>query len=615
MRKFSHKLSVKTASVLVSILSLVLIISFILGMSIASQSNSNSPESITTAFIENYLGSSDELYNECNTILQHHLNDTLNVYNNSSDNLYTISLFDRVIASTYNGEGDYLAYSTTISSFSNVSGRYIYDFNVTVYYPSNSFFNLELVNRLSNLYYTLFISLIIFSIIFVASLAILLNGAGHRDDSKTITLRTIDKLPFDIHTIALALIAILQFSLYFNNFQSDTYRFFNCCSFFLIDYLLILNYLVSFTNLLKAKELIKRCIIYPIILGIGRFIKKFIMIIAKVISQLPFVWKTVLALITWSLIELFIIHNTQNNLNNFILYWSISKAVIIPFVIAVSLMLRKIQKSGKKIADGEIEYRLDTKHMFGDFKEFGETLNGISEGMGRAVEDKLKSERFKTELITNVSHDIKTPLTSIINYVDLIKKEKPENESVKQYVDVLDRQSSRLKKLIEDLIEASKASTGNLKVTLVPCDLNVLLTQIIGEYEDSMRARALELVVDCPDHATMISADSRHLWRVIDNLINNIRKYAMEGTRVYITLTADETKAYIIFKNISKSPLNITSDELMERFTRGDSSRNTEGSGLGLSIAKSLTEIQNGIFSLDIDGDLFKATLTFDLLK
>jgi len=253
--------------------------------------------------------------------------------------------------------------------------------------------------------------------------------------------------------------------------------------------------------------------------------------------------------------------------------------------------------------------------MFGDFKEFGETLNGISEGMGRAVEDKLKSERFKTELITNVSHDIKTPLTSIINYVDLIKKEKPENESVKQYVDVLDRQSSRLKKLIEDLIEASKASTGNLKVTLVPCDLNVLLTQIIGEYEDSMRARALELVVDCPDHATMISADSRHLWRVIDNLINNIRKYAMEGTRVYITLTADETKAYIIFKNISKSPLNITSDELMERFTRGDSSRNTEGSGLGLSIAKSLTEIQNGIFSLDIDGDLFKATLTFDLLK
>jgi len=235
--------------------------------------------------------------------------------------------------------------------------------------------------------------------------------------------------------------------------------------------------------------------------------------------------------------------------------------------------------------------------------------------MSSAVEERMKSERMKTELITNVSHDIKTPLTSIINYSDLIAKETDDPAKVREYTEVLTRQSVRLKKLIEDLIEASKASTGNLEVLLAPCESNVLLSQAAGEYEAKMKEHNLELVVSQPDHPVMIMADGRRLWRVFDNLLNNICKYAQEGTRVYLSLTETSSGAEISFKNTSRQQLNITADELKERFVRGDSSRNTEGNGLGLSIAQSLTELQKGTMELCVDGDLFKVTLKFPMIS
>ena len=222
---------------------------------------------------------------------------------------------------------------------------------------------------------------------------------------------------------------------------------------------------------------------------------------------------------------------------------------------------------------------------------------------------------MRTELITNVSHDIKTPLTSIINYVDLIKKEQPENEKINEYVAVLDRQSSRLKKLIEDLVEASKASSGSLKVELSECDAGVLRSQTVGEFDERRKKAELTPVLTVPDMPVKIMADGRHLWRVLENLTSNVCKYSLPGTRVYMDLTVRNGKAVITFKNISKYPLNISGDELMERFVRGDTSRNTEGSGLGLSIARSLTELQGGDMKIDIDGDLFKATLKFDLIN
>ena len=222
---------------------------------------------------------------------------------------------------------------------------------------------------------------------------------------------------------------------------------------------------------------------------------------------------------------------------------------------------------------------------------------------------------FKTELITNVSHDIKTPLTSIINYVDLLKKEEIENDTAQEYILTLERQSNRLKKLIEDLVEASKAATGNLAVNLAPCDIGVLLSQSIGEFDERFNNANVTPLLKKPEESVIIKADARHLWRVIDNLLNNICKYSQPETRAYIDVKAVNNKAVITLKNVSRYELNISPDELMERFVRGDKSRNTEGSGLGLSIAKSLTELQQGKMSIEVDGDLFKVTLEFDIVK
>ena len=253
--------------------------------------------------------------------------------------------------------------------------------------------------------------------------------------------------------------------------------------------------------------------------------------------------------------------------------------------------------------------------MRGDLKKQGEDLNSIASGMSLAVEKQLKSERMKTELITNVSHDIKTPLTSIINYADLIGKEPCENAKITEYAEVLVRQSVRLKRLIEDLVEASKASTGNLEVCLQPCDASVFLIQADGEYEEKLKKADLTLVVQQSESEIRILADGRRMWRVFDNLMNNICKYAQPGTRVYLILEKKEKKAVITFKNTSREALNISEEELMERFVRGDSSRNTEGNGLGLSIARSLTELQKGTMNIQIDGDLFKAVLEFPVIE
>lgn len=279
------------------------------------------------------------------------------------------------------------------------------------------------------------------------------------------------------------------------------------------------------------------------------------------------------------------------------------------------LSMRRLQEGAKLLAQGKLDYRVETEKLWGPFRAHGEDLNNLRQGIQHAVEEQMKSERMKTELITNVSHDIKTPLTSIVSYVDLLKKEEMPNDRAKEYLDVLDRQSARLKKLTEDLVEASKASTGSLTVDLQPTDVNVLLTQTAGEYQEKLAARDLALILTPAEGTANISADGRLLWRVFENLFSNIHKYAQQGTRVYLTCQATDREVTITFRNISATPLNISADELMERFVRGDASRNTEGSGLGLSIARSLTQLQHGTFSLTIDGDLFKATLTFPRLS
>ncbi|MBR4036714.1 MAG: HAMP domain-containing histidine kinase [Oscillospiraceae bacterium] len=275
---------------------------------------------------------------------------------------------------------------------------------------------------------------------------------------------------------------------------------------------------------------------------------------------------------------------------------------------------QKIRQGTEKIASGDTNYKIDTRGLPKSLEEQAENLNSINVAVANAVTKQMRSEKLKTELITNVSHDIKTPLTSIINYIDLIKKENITQQPVADYIDVLGRQSDRLKKLIVDLVEASKASTGNITVHLATTGLKLLLNQASGEYEEKAEKAGLTLTMNLPEEEIYVLSDGRLLWRVFDNLLNNACKYSQPGTRVYVNLDKKAGKAVVTFRNVSRTQLNISPDELMERFVRGDSSRNTEGSGLGLNIAQSLTEILNGNMSLHIDGDLFKVVLIFDVI-
>ena len=334
-----------------------------------------------------------------------------------------------------------------------------------------------------------------------------------------------------------------------------------------------------------------------------------------------------------------------------VIVWFLEKMVLFAVVMYVALVCKKLQAGSKALAEGDLNFQLDTSMMVLDFKEHGENLNQIGKGISKAVEARMKSEHLKTELITNVSHDLKTPLTSIINYADLLAhealRENPggigtlmaadpvagtaaenfktagdsknsENSKIVEYAEVLLRQSKRLKKLPEDLVEASKATTGALEVNLEQCEIGVLLSQAVGEYEQRFAEKQLNLIVRQPEEPVKIMADGRHLWRVFDNLLNNICKYAQENSRVYLSVEKQgqqEKEVAIIFRNMSKYALDISAEELEERFVRGDKSRHMEGNGLGLSIAKSLVELQHGRMEVVTDGDLFKVTLYFKAIE
>ena len=321
--------------------------------------------------------------------------------------------------------------------------------------------------------------------------------------------------------------------------------------------------------------------------------------LAGFVRGIPLVWRTAVGCCVIGVLLFALESNHADGLLLMLI------AVLSVAACLLSMQLRRLQKGGEALAAGDLTSQVDTSHMYFDLKRHGENLNAISRGMSIAVEQKLKSERLKTELITNVSHDIKTPLTSIVNYVDLLQREHtPEQEQ--EYLAVLDRQAHKLKKLTVDLVEMSKASTGNIPCHIARRSVRELIDQTVGEYAEKLSAARLEPVVTLPDEELYCLCDGALMWRVLDNLLSNACKYACAGTRLYIAARREGETVAFSFKNISRDALNIDPDELLERFVRGDSSRTTEGSGLGLNIAKSLVELQKGTFSIAIDGDLFK---------
>ena len=467
----------------------------------------------------------------------------------------------------------------------------------------------------------------------------LMCASGHKEGVEGIHISRFDRFPVDVLTaIYLGLTFLLglgiyylfelfdSIQMYFDSTISVVIPFFIglCIIGIVLDFVLFAILSMTSAVRLKTRTYIKSTLIYIFLRfifnflkwnwkAICKFCKKTTHLIWRFIRSIPLVWKTVLVVVATLFIEFCILGAFDWGY-----LWPatwIMNAVIGAFVIIVAILLKQIKKGTEEIAKGNIYKKIDTKYMFLDIKDHAININNINDGIAKAVEERMRSERFKTELITNVSHDIKTPLTSIINYVDLLEKEEIENETAKEYIDVLSRQSARLKKLIEDLLEASKATTGNINVSLIQLELGILLSQALGEYDEKFSKNNLQVILNKTDDLLLVMADNRHIWRVFDNILNNISKYAQPNTRVYIDAKRVNNMAEISFRNISKDPLNISGDELMERFVRGDSSRNTEGSGLGLSIAKSLTEIQKGKLDIQIDGDLFKVRLAFPIAQ
>ena len=330
------------------------------------------------------------------------------------------------------------------------------------------------------------------------------------------------------------------------------------------------------------------------------------------IMNIKHFWKWVLfCAVDFFLLVLFIPSRSSSMLTAFMLY-NIAAFLYISYFL---VRLGKLQGAAERLADGEDGVRFDTTGPLDPVGKSAKIFNRIGDSVSRAVEERMKSERLRTELITNVSHDIKTPLTSIISYVDLIKKERSENENIRGYIEVLDRQSGRLKKLIEDLIEASKASSGVLPVNAAELDVAELLRQALGEYSERFAAAGVNTVVNIPDERVVVFADGRHMWRIFDNLSSNICKYSLAGTRAYFDLKVENGEAVMIFRNISSEQSELSGLDLTERFVRRDSSRHTEGSGLGLAIAKSLAELQGASLDVSVDGDLFKVTVRIKCLR
>ncbi len=431
----------------------------------------------------------------------------------------------------------------------------------------------------------------------VLLLIFVLIGAGRRRGDDELHMRKIDRIPYEFClliygglifgavTLCVSVLGDLAF-----------WNLFIIIPLLLISSLFLEELLISTAIRYKADTLFKNTLLYRIYL-----------LMREAYDNFALVWKLIFIGICYIVVTYFTFERGGMAM---LVIWGLFSIVICVLLGAGVVYINKLDKGSKDLASGNIEHKIDTAGMFKQFADIGDNLNHISDGLTKAVAEKTRSERLRTELITNVSHDIKTPLTSIINYVDLLKRGNLSEPQRAEYLSVLERQSQKLKKLIVDLVEASKAITGNISANPVPTNINELIKQSVAEYEDRFTDKELELIISLPEEPVTVSADGRLTWRIFDNLLSNICKYSMRGTRVYIELAQNNNTASMIFKNISDTVLNVSPDELVERFVRGDSSRSTEGSGLGLSIASSLAELQHGKLILEVDGDLFKATLT-----
>ena len=516
----------------------------------------------------------------------------------------TGEVFLENFALTYTDKPLYTAQSTrlyTLSDGSIYALTYTADLLQVETAPTYSYLLLSWLTEHTGL--TIFLTAL-FALLALFFFCFSMASAGHWAGHEGIHLTWLDKIPADVWLLVL----LCTFFIGWEAFYYEWGRVFFCAA--LVP--LALLFLCAFAAQCKAGTVLRGALIGRIARFLWRIVRAVFRALLHTLVRLPLVWKTALVGLVIAGAEFLLYINDFYRVRYGV--FLVMKLIELLAVLYIAVSLRTLQKGGEKLARGDFSEPIDTRYLLWDFKRYGQELNDVQGGLEQAVQERMKAEHLKTELITNVSHDIKTPLTSIVNYVDLLKKEDMPSPAAREYIAVLDRQSHRLKKLTEDLVEASKASSGALNVELQPTDVNVLLSQIEGEYQERLAACHLTLVTQPPAPGTMIQADSRLLSRVMDNLVSNVCKYALENTRVYVTAAVRDGQAVISFKNVSRDELNISPDELMERFVRGDASRHSEGSGLGLSIARSLVQLQGGTFALSIDADLFRADIVFPLI-
>ncbi len=502
----------------------------------------------------------------------------------------------------------------TASYISNYLEKYnYYDIYTTINEVSsinNEFFIQEILfNMIKNMENIPIILIPLLILLIVVMLIYLLVSIGHKRNYQGIYLNSFDELPIELTGIGAIILICLPFVMDIYNIGYSVVENIILTTIILMvaifEYCILALIGTTIVKKLKSHTLWKSSLTYKTIKWIVTTIKN---IKDKIFSNFSMNIKIAAAFLGTILVSIILLQTDGIGVLLTLALW----AYELWFIIKHTNSFMKIKKTLENIYNGKTDNKLNEEEFKGELKEVSKYINDIQSGFSNAIEESLKSERMKTELITNVSHDIKTPLTSIINYVDLLKSEEINNDKAKEYIGVLDSKSQRLKKLIEDLVEASKASSGNIKLNIEKINLVELINQTTGEFEDKFKEKNLIIDINTSEDKIYINADNRYMYRVIENVFSNISKYALEGSRVYIDVIEDNKQSKITIKNISKDKLNITAEELMQRFVRGDKSRTTEGSGLGLSISQSLTELQNGKFDITIDGDLFKVEIVFN---
>lgn len=452
-----------------------------------------------------------------------------------------------------------------------------------------------LVSKLLEHRVGLIVLTVLCTLLCIFAFGFLMASMGHWAGHEGIHLTWFDRIPWDVLALAPLAGGILTVNL---RYASGGWSELVAAALLLTPAVLL--WLCSFVSRCKAGSVFRSSLICRVLRLLWRGVRW----VFATLGMMKAVWKTALCALVLLLVDLICLANGQS-----LLLLAVN-VLACCWLIHIAWGLRKLEQGAEKLAEGDYSRRIDLRHLHGSLRRGAENLNRVQSGAEKAVAARMKSERMKTELITNVSHDIKTPLTSIVNYVDLLKKEPLPEGKAQEYLEVLDRQSKRLKKLTEDLVELSKASSGVMPVNLQRVDVNVLLSQVEGEYRERLEAAGLTLVVLPGSEGVCVQADPVLLSRVTDNLMGNACKYAMPGTRVYVSLAREAQRVSISVKNVSREELNISAEELQERFVRGDNSRTSEGSGLGLSIARSLVQLQGGQFDVIIDGDLFRADVT-----